>query len=236
MRQLLAPLRVPVGTVPSLVCGLWFAPILGMERRSNPRVVAGLWAKASRRAPIGQCDARGFTLIEVTIAVALLAVGGAGLASLVLASGRANQFARQADVAQRAAVERLEQLRALAWTSDGAVVPVSDWSSNLALSVPAGTGGPGLGTSPGDTLAESVAGYADFIDADGRWVGSGTTPPVGAAWVRRWSVQALNAPPETLLLQVAVVPAAATDAVTTVASARAVNGAWLMDVRARRAR
>ena len=181
-------------------------------------------------------DRRGFTLVEVTIAVALLAAGGAGLASLALASGRANQSARQADVVQRAAVERLEQLRALAWTSDGAVVPVSDWSSNLTLSSPAGTGGAGLGTSPGDTLAANVAGYADFLDADGRWLGGGTTPPADAAWVRRWSVQALSAPPDTLLLQVAVVPARTTSAVTAVASARAVNGAWLMDMRTRRAR
>ena len=168
--------------------------------------------------------------------MALLAVGGAGLASLALASGRANQSARQADVAQRAAVERLEQLRALAWTSDGAVVPVTDWSSNLTLAIPAGTGGPGLGASPGDTLAATVAGYADFMDADGRWLGGGATPPADAAWVRRWSVQALSAPRDTLLLQVTVVPARTTSAVTAVASARAVNGAWLMDMRTRRAR
>ncbi|MEQ1912816.1 MAG: type II secretion system protein, partial [Vicinamibacterales bacterium] len=183
-----------------------------------------------------QYEGRGFTLIEVTIAVALLAVGGAGLASLALASGRANQVARQADVAQRAAVERLEQLRALAWTSDAAVVPVSDWSSNLTLAMPAGTGGPGLGASPGDTLAANVEGYVDFLDAEGRWLGGGTTTPAGAAWVRRWAVQAMSAPQDTLLLQVAVVPAGTTSAATTVASARAVNGAWLMDMRTRRAR
>ena len=207
-----------------------------MERGLDSGLVGASRPRGFGRLRLGQHDERGFTLIEVTIAVALLAVGGAGLASLALASGRANQFARQADVAQRAAVERLEELRALAWTSDGAVVPVSDWSSNLTLSLPAGTGGPGLGASPGDTLATSVAGYADFIDADGRWLGAGTTPPTDAAWVRRWSVHALSAPPDTLLLQVVVVPARVTGAVTTVASARAVNGAWLMDLRTRRAR
>ena len=207
-----------------------------MERRSGSRVVGVSWPRASDGLRVAQYDEDGFTLIEVTIAVALLAVAGAGLASLVLASGRANQSARQADVVQRAAVERLEQLRALAWTSDAAVVPVSDWSSNLTLSIPAGTGGSGLGASPGDTLAANVAGYADFMDADGRWLAGGTTPPADAAWVRRWSVQALSAPPDTLLLQVAVVPARTTGAVTTVASARAVNGAWLMDMRTRRAR
>ena len=72
-----------------------------------------LWQRVSDSLRAAQYDGRGFTLIEVTIAAALLAVGGAGLASLALASGRAVQFARQADVAQRAAVERLEQLRAL---------------------------------------------------------------------------------------------------------------------------
>lgn len=179
---------------------------------------------------------RGFTLIEVTIAVALLAVAVGGIASLALVAGRANMSARQADIAQRAAVEMLEQLRSLAWTSEGGVVPITDWSSNLTSSIPVGSGGPGLGVSPGDTLASNVPGYADFLDADGRSISGDVTPPVGAAWVRRWSVQALAAPSDTLLLQVAVVPARTADAVATVAAARAVNGAWLMSVRTRRAR
>ena len=216
--------------------GVTLAFLHAMERSADSRVVGASWPGASDSTRVAHYDGRGFTLIEVTIAVALLAVGGAGLAGLMLASGRANQFARHADVAQRAAVERLEQLRALAWTSDGAIVPVSDWSSNLTLSIPAGTGGPGLGVSPGDTLAANVAGFADFMDADGRWLGGGTTPPADAAWVRRWAVQALTVPQDTLLLQVAVVPARTAGAVATVASARAVNGAWLMDMRTRRAR
>ena len=190
----------------------------------------------SVRHSVALDNARGFTLIEVTIAVAMLAIGVGSLAYLALAAGRANTFARSSDVVARAAVERLEQLRALAWTSDGAVLPVSDWSSNLTLSTPGASGGPGLGASPGDSLAANVAGYADFIDADGRWLAGGTTAPAGAAWVRRWSVQMLGAPADTLLLQVVVVPARTISAVATVAAARAVNGSWLLDIRTRRAR
>ena len=178
----------------------------------------------------------GFTLVEVTIAIAVLAVGAGMLASVSLATARANAAARRADVAQRAAVEKLEQLRALSWTSDGGVVPISDWSSNVATSPQSGTGGTGLGVSPGDTLVANVAGYSDVLDIDGRWLAAGTTAPLGAAWSRRWSVQALPAPADTLLLQVVVVPIRTDGTGATTTSARSVNGAWLMDMRTRRAR
>ena len=207
-----------------------------MSRRSDLAVAAPAASEASLSQEARPDTMRGFTLIEVTIAMALLAVGVGGLAYLALSAGRANTTAKSADIVARAAVERLEQLRALTWTSDGAAVPVSDWSSDLTLSSPGPSGGPGLGASPGDTLAANVTGYADFLDADGRWLGGGTASPAGAAWVRRWSVQALSAPSDTLLLQVVVVPVRAIGAVATVTAARAVNGSWLMDVRTRRTR
>jgi prepilin-type N-terminal cleavage/methylation domain-containing protein len=180
-------------------------------------------------------DSDGFTLIEVMVAISLLATAASALLSLTLVADRANVSARRAGVAQAIAREKMEQLRALAWTSDGAI-PVSDWSSDLTHDPPRDDGGPGLGLSPGDTLSASVNGYADFLDADGRWLGGGTTAPRNSVWLRRWSVQAMPSPADTLLFQVIVVPARTSDSPASLAAARAVNGAWLIGMRTRSAR
>ena len=55
----------------------------------------------------------------------------------------------------------------------------------------------------------SNTGLAGFglPDAQGNWVGTGTTPPPTAAFVRRWSIQPLPTNPNnTLVLQVLVSP------------------------------
>ena len=103
---------------------------------------------------MAQPGERGFSIVEATIAVSLLAIGVAALAQLTIATGRANAAARRATIAQQAASERMEQLRALAWTSDGGVVPVTDWSSDLTTT-PASTGGVGLASAP-STLATNT--------------------------------------------------------------------------------
>lgn len=180
--------------------------------------------------------ADGFTLVEVMLALAVLTTGAGTLLYAAMAAGRATVDARRADVMQRAAVEKLEQLRSLAWTSDAGIVPVSDWSSDVTTSPLPGTGGSGLGVSPGDTLATSVDGYADVLDADGRWLGGGAAVPPGAAMVRRWSIQTAAAPADTLVLQVVVVPFTSSGAVPTAAAARGANGTWLIDLRTRRSR
>lgn len=181
---------------------------------------------------MAQPGERGFSIIEATIAMSLLAIGVAALAQLTIASGRANAASRQATIAQQAASERMEQLRALAFTSDGGVVPVTDWSSDLTTT-PASTSGVGLASAP-STLAANTPGYCDFLDADGRWLAGGTRSPVGAAWVRRWSVTPVDSLADTLVLRVIVIPATAARA--EVAAASNMNGAWLVAMRTRRAR
>ena len=175
---------------------------------------------------------RGFSIVEATIAVSLLAIGVVGLAQLTIATGRANTAARRATIAQQAASERMEQLRALAWTSDGGVVPVSDWSSDLTTT-PASKGGVGLASAPA-TLTTNTPGFCDFLDANGRWLAAGTRVPVGAEWVRRWSVGAVDSLADTLILHVVVIPATAARA--GLASASGTNGAWLVAMRTRRTR
>ena len=180
-------------------------------------------------------DARGFSLIEAVVGVSLLAVGVSAAAQVVLASGRANAASRQAAVVQLAARERMEQLRSLAWTSDAALVPLSDWSSDLTFTPPRATGGVGLGVAPANALVSNVAGYCDFLDSRGTWMSSGPQAPAGAVWVRRWSVALVNTLPDTLTLQVIVVPVSVGSGPAAVSVARAVNGAWLLDVKTRRA-
>ncbi|HUR35240.1 MAG TPA: prepilin-type N-terminal cleavage/methylation domain-containing protein [Vicinamibacterales bacterium] len=177
---------------------------------------------------------RGFSLIEAVIAVSVLAVGVAALAQVAVASGRASVSAQRSTIAQFAARERLEQLRALAWTTDAGVVPVSDWSSDLTVTPRASDGGAGLGVSPGSALRENTAGFCDFLDADGRWLAGGVQPPIGTAWIRRWSIATLDGFTDTLILQVVVVPATAAGAALT--PARTSNGAWLVSMKTRLSR
>jgi type II secretory pathway pseudopilin PulG len=80
---------------------------------------------------------RGFTILEAVVAIALVMVSAAGVASLFVASARAVRIARTTTIAALLAREKIEQLRA---------VPFSD----PAL-IPAGM----------DSLSADVGGYAD---------------------------------------------------------------------------
>jgi prepilin-type N-terminal cleavage/methylation domain-containing protein len=180
-------------------------------------------------------DDAGFTLIEALAAVVLVAIAATTVAQLVAVAMRAGSASGQALVAQQVARERMEQLKALAWTSDG-VVPVSDWSTDLSVTPAAPTGGGGLGESPPHTLTTNIRGYCDFVDASGRWLSNETNPPVGAAWVRRWSIEPIAALSDTLLLQVVVVPTRSVSASAALSLAQAMNGTRLLSIRTRATR
>jgi prepilin-type N-terminal cleavage/methylation domain-containing protein len=181
-------------------------------------------------------ERRGFSLIEVMIAVSLLAVGVSAVAQLALASARAQRAASEATLAQTLARTRLEELRGLAWTSDAGVVPISDWSTDLSVTPSRPSGGTGLGVSPGGALLANVDGYCDFLDARGAWLAGGTRPPDGTAWVRRWAIDLPAALSDTVRVQVLVVPLARAAADRVEAAARGVNGTWLVALRPRRMR
>jgi hypothetical protein len=108
------------------------------------------------------------------------------------------------------AEQKLEQLRSPTWGFDlqGQGLPVSDTTTNLAVTPPTHTGS-GLNPSPTDALEQNTAGFVDFLNANGAWVGTGTTPPAAAVYIRRWSIQPLPTNPNnTLIIQVLVTPVA----------------------------
>ena len=154
---------------------------------------------------------RGFTLVEVLVAVSLAVLAIAGIAQLPLIAAAATRSARMQSTATALATQKLEQLRVLTWTFDAADQPVSDATTDLSANPPAAAGS-GLRPSPPGTLDRDVAGYVDYLDAAGRWVGAGAQAPAGAVYRRRWSVAPLpgsaGGPNDALALQVLVTKAA----------------------------
>jgi type II secretory pathway pseudopilin PulG len=154
----------------------------------------------------------GFTLIEVAIAVAVLMTVLAGIAGVWSMAAASTRAARQQTLAMQLARDKLEQLAALTWavrSVGGVDVLASDVTTNVSR-LPATTDGSGTRASPSDSLGASRATYADYLDARGRWLSAGTSPPAGAGFVRRWWLARTGAgSSEMLLYQVIVVTVAA---------------------------
>jgi len=82
---------------------------------------------------------------------------------------------------------------------------VTDTTTNTAPSPEQAFGGTGLAASAPDSLGRNVEGACDFLDGAGRWVASGTSPPAGTIFTRRWNIAPLAAAPDkTIVVQVAV--------------------------------
>lgn len=182
---------------------------------------------------------RGFSLVEVLVAMGLLTVVSMGVAQLFALSTRANLMAKGATSTTAMAQQKLEQLRGLTWGFDleGLGLPLSDTTSNLAVEPPTHNGS-GLNPSPSDSLEENTAGFVDFLDANGGWVGTGSTPPGAAVYIRRWSIQPLPTNPNnTLVIQVLVTPVASEGARVESAFTRTrmAGDALLVTVRTRKA-
>ncbi|MPZ18379.1 MAG: prepilin-type N-terminal cleavage/methylation domain-containing protein, partial [Luteitalea sp.] len=164
----------------------------------------------------------GFTLIECVTALAIIVVLAVGGATLVERAVRAGQQAHARTVATALAAAKMEELRALTWRFDhpaaGADVRISDFVSDLTQTPPV-AGGPGLRASPADAATRNTPGYVDYIDALGRSVGTGTSPPPTAHYVRRWAVVPLASDPEDGLAFVVVVS-------TIVEQTRPTDGSW----------
>jgi prepilin-type N-terminal cleavage/methylation domain-containing protein len=176
---------------------------------------------------------RGFSLIEILVAIALLIIMAVSLAHLFSVGRQANDRARVLSVASVLAAEKMEQLRSLSWSFDVTGMPSSDTSADVTSSPERPTGGGGLRPSPADALDRNVDGYCDFLDAAGSSLGTGTSPPLNTSYIRRWSVAPLAADPANgLVVQVRVVSRSAGD----VPAGRSAAGeARLVSIRARTA-
>lgn len=183
-------------------------------------------------------SSKGFSLVEVLISMGLLTAVSLGVAQLFAVSTRANYVARGQTSTTAMAEQKMEQLRALTWgfDSEGQGLPLSDTSSNLAVEPPTQTGA-GLNPSPSDALEVNTAGYVDYLDAHGTWVGTGSTPPGSAAFIRRWAIRPLPTNPNnTLVLQVLVTPVASEGSRVGAGPRRRMPGdAMLVSVKTRKA-
>jgi hypothetical protein len=146
-------------------------------------------------------------LFEVVIAMALIAVAVTGVAGLASVARQSGVTARTQTSATLLATQKMEQLLALTWRIDlsGSGLPESDTSSDVSYDPPR-SGGAGLDPSPAGSLQADTPGYADYLDNSGRWLGRGTTPPAGAVYRRRWSVQTSPLNPDARVIQVLVTP------------------------------
>lgn len=131
---------------------------------------------------------KGFSLVEVLVAMSLVVASALGMAELFAVATRVTQDARIDTTATFAAESKMAQLRALtlAWDADGASVT-----------------SPGLASSPATALTANTDGYVDYVDGSGAVVGAGVAPPPAGVFLRRWSIQPLPADPaNAVVLQV----------------------------------
>ena len=165
-------------------------------------------SEAEPLAGLRRSLARGFSLVEVLVAMGLLTIVSLGVAQLFAVSARANHVAKGQTSSTSLAEQKLEQLRSLTWgfDADEQGLPVSDTTTNLSTD-PLTSTGSGLNPSPTDSLIRNQSGFVDYLDENGQYVGTGTTIPGDAVYVRRWSIQPLPTNPNnTLILQVLVTP------------------------------
>jgi type II secretory pathway pseudopilin PulG len=191
------------------------------------------WAKS-------QSSEGGFTLVEVIFAMVILMSVCLGVVQLFALAAQANLGAKGQTSTAVLAAEKMEQLRGLTWGFDtaGMGLPLSDTTTDLSQDPPTNSG-TGLNPSPSGTLQTNTPGFVDFLDQYGRWVGTGSTPPAGAVYIRRWSIEPLPTNPNNTLIFQVMVTTVATEAATHRSTQttrwRLTNDAWIVSVKTRKA-
>ena len=177
----------------------------------------------------------GFSLVEVMVATGILATALVSLAQLFAVSTAANMSARNSGTAMIYAVQKMEQLRGLAYTLDSNGLPVTDTTTDTSEYPPAATGGTGLSPATTNTLQANTTGYVDYLDHLGRTLGGGTTELASAAYIRRWSVEPLPTNPNNvLILQVLVTRRRDRGTADLGSVARSTDEARLMTIKSRK--
>lgn len=135
---------------------------------------------------------RGFTLLETIVATGILVTALAGIAQLFVLSTHLTRQASASGTAIVAAQDKLESLRALAFSYDSTGAPVT---------------APGLQPSPPASLDADVASNVDWLDLRGE-----TSTADAAAFVRRWKITAIASSPDAIAIEVCVFTAPASGA------------------------
>jgi len=189
-------------------------------------------ANGSRLWPVD--GESGFSILEALVAATILTVALTTLAQLLVVSTRANSGAKTTTYAAVLAQQKMEQLRSLAWGFDAFGLPLTDSTTDITVVPESAAGGTGLSPSPQDALRRNTTGYVDYLDRSGTVLGTGTTPPAGTVYIRRWSVAPTD-PANTVVLQVMVTRnrnrdtgPAATD------GSRLPDDVWLLSVKTRK--
>ena len=139
--------------------------------------------------PKPQSSADGFTLLETVVATGILVTALAGIAQLFALAVRSTREAGAQAAALTAAHDKVERLRALAFSYDALGAPVTD---------------PGLATTSAQSLDVDTAGAVDFVSADGGVAGV-TAAAGGAVFTRRWRVTPIgHLVPEAIAIEVCV--------------------------------
>lgn len=191
-----------------------------------------VWAKSRSYR-----NASGFSLAEVMVATGLMASALITLAHMFGMSTRANIGSRNTTYAAVLAEQKVEELRSLTWGFDANGLPISDVTTNTAVTPEEPVGGRGLDPSPATALQENTNGYVDYVDQWGNKVGTGGRfAPADAIYTRRWSITPLPTNPNnTLIIQVLVTRNKARGAADEGAVARLPEEARLVTVKTRKA-
>ena len=177
---------------------------------------------------------RGFSLLEVLVAVFIFTAAIVAVAELLALSTRANGSARATTVATMLAEQKMEELRSLVWAFDSLGLALTDTTTDLAAVPARPSGGGGLTPAHADSLSTNIDGYFDSADEYGRALG-GTGAVAGAVYLRRWSIEPLrDDPANTLVFQVLVLPAANGAQARSSTTGRLPGTARLVTVRTRR--
>jgi hypothetical protein len=150
-------------------------------------------------------NAAGFSLLEVTIAVCIMAGALVTLGQMLGISVANNRSAQGLTYATVLAEQKVEQLRGLSLGFDTVGSSVTDTTTNTAAPVETSTGGTGLSASPAGTLTRNTDGWVDYVDRSGNVLGGGSSPPPKTAYIRRWAIEPLATNPDnTVTIQVLV--------------------------------
>ena len=150
-------------------------------------------------------SAAGFSLLEVTIAISIMAGALVTLGQMLGVSITNNRTARRLTYATVLAEQKVEQLRGLSWGFDSLGLSVTDTSTDTAASVETPMGGTGLSASPAGTLTRNTDGWVDYVDRLGNVLGGGPSLLPKTAYIRRWAIEPLATNPDnTIVIHVLV--------------------------------